>query len=294
MKVLDLEPGKYVLAISGGVDSMVLLDIIRKQSNVKLVLAHFNHGIRADSHKDELLVKQTAKLNCNILELGNGYLGHGASEDLARNERYRFLESIAQKHNAGGIVTAHHQDDLIETAFLNILRGTGYRGLTAIYVNSKIQRPLIKISKHEILKYAKSNGLKWHEDSTNQDMNYLRNYVRKYVMPKLNKKDRQQIVKIVEDVAIRQSKIEKDLATMSQFNSLNSIDRQQFINLPVKVSNELLTYRLRRLGLKDYDKKTIERLSVAIKTAFPGTSYDVKNKFWLKFGLKTAQLTDSS
>src|SRR5579871_6122810 len=108
----DIPSGKYILAVSGGVDSMALLDILSKKSGLALIVAHFNHGIRADAEADETLVKEAARRKGLAVEIGYGRLGSGASEEKARKARYEFLKRIMLKHQADAVVTAHHQDDL--------------------------------------------------------------------------------------------------------------------------------------------------------------------------------------
>ncbi len=117
MEISISTPGKYVLAVSGGVDSMTLLHLLSKKPVVELVVAHFDHGIRPDSTEDERLVAETAQEYNLPLEVGHGKLDAGASEKNAREARYQFLESVAKKHTAKGVITAHHQDDLIGTIF---------------------------------------------------------------------------------------------------------------------------------------------------------------------------------
>jgi tRNA(Ile)-lysidine synthase len=103
---IGIEPGKYVLAVSGGVDSMVLLDLLAKQAKgskkigIQLIVAHFNHGIRADSADDELLTAEVTKRYGLPFEVGYGELGTGASEETAREARYKFLEGVKVKHAA--------------------------------------------------------------------------------------------------------------------------------------------------------------------------------------------------
>jgi tRNA(Ile)-lysidine synthase len=172
---VEIPPGKYIIAVSGGVDSMVLLNILYKKISTEaqsqnivlsVVVAHFNHGIRQDSKADETLVQKTAKKYNLPFEVGYGRLGKNASEQKARNRRYKFLETIKTKYSADAIITAHHQDDFIETAFLNILRGSGHRGLAAMKVNQQVKRPLLHVNKESILRYANKHRIKWIEDST--------------------------------------------------------------------------------------------------------------------------------
>src|SRR3990167_9095744 len=210
---LDLPAGKYILAVSGGVDSMSLLHLLvqkRQQkadsniqhptSNIEFVVAHFNHGIRPDSDKDEELVHKAAKKYQLPFEVGYGKLGPGASEELARKARYQFLGRLKDKYQAKTILTAHHQDDLLETAIINVFRGTGRRGLTAISENPDISRPLLDVPKTKIMSYAKRHKLKWREDPTNTDETKLRNYVRRRVVAKLTDQQRRDLLKNIDKV----------------------------------------------------------------------------------------------
>lgn len=277
------------MAVSGGVDSMVLLHLLAQQnqmtdenrnnstlyplpSTLELVVAHFNHGIRPDSDLDEELVTKIARTYGLAAEVGYGRLGKGTSEETARQARYVFLENIRKKNSADAIITAHHQDDLIETAFINLIRGTGRQGLSSIR-SKNIFRPLLNTAKAEILAYAKENNMVWHEDSTNLDEEYLRNYIRRKVIPKLTIKKRAEIVNNLDKVAKINGIIDNEIATLS--HNKHEIDRQTFISLPTAVGCELLTFWLRQNDLRDFDRKTIYRISVAIKTALPGTKHEV-------------------
>ncbi|MBX4191069.1 tRNA lysidine(34) synthetase TilS [Candidatus Saccharibacteria bacterium] len=291
MKV-EVKPGKYVLAVSGGVDSMVLLDLLAKKPGIELVVAHFNHGIRPESVEDEELVRQKAKELGLAFEVGYGRLGGGASEEAARKARYKFLNDVQQKHQTQAIITAHHQDDLIETAIINMLRGTGRRGLVAILSNQKITRPLLGHSKKGIVNYAKQQGLEWHEDQTNRDDSYLRNYIRSHLMPDLTKRQRENILQNIDKVAKTDIEIDDQIAKLSQLiYTHNQIDRQSFSSLPVHLGEELVLYWLRQLKVFNFDKKTINRLSLAIKTSRPNTVCPVQSDIKLLISQKTAQFS---
>ena len=166
---------KYVVAVSGGVDSVVLLDILSKQPDLELIVAHFDHGVRFDSGIDAIFVAGLAKKYGLKFELKREELGPDVSEDVARTRRYDFLRSVAKKHNAQ-LVTAHHADDVIETIAINLLRGTGWRGLAVL--DSDVVRLLTGVKKSEIIDYANDHKLMWHDDSTNFENKYLRNRVR--------------------------------------------------------------------------------------------------------------------
>jgi len=291
---VDIKPGKYVVAVSGGVDSMVLLDLLAKKPDIRLIVAHFNHGIRPDSAKDEELVRRTALRTGLTFKLGYGRLGPGSSEETARKARYKFLKEVKNEYGADSIITAHHQDDLIETALLNTMRGTGRKGLVAIAMNQEITRPLLRYKKEEIMRYAAIKGIEWREDGTNDDNKYLRNAVRKELQRRLTSGARDEIVKNIENVAKIQHDLEDLIAKLSHNLIIDThISRDKFALLPVDVANELIAYWLRERNVKDFDNKTINRLNIALRTFKAGTICPVKGSLKLRIGIKTAEFTTS-
>lgn len=178
---------KIILAVSGGVDSMVMLDLVaKKYSSDDIIIAHFNHGVRSDSDTDADFVARMAKEIYYIRYIiGKGNLGEDASEELARKARYDFLRRVAKENGNAIIYTAHHLDDLIETITINFVRGTGWRGLASLD-SPGIERPLLgtdltyePMDKSAIIEYAAKRGLHFREDSTNTSEKYLRNRIRK-------------------------------------------------------------------------------------------------------------------
>lgn len=281
--------GKYVLAVSGGVDSMTLLDLLSNLPGVELVVAHFNHGIRTDSAEDEKLVAKEASRYCWPLETGRGGLRPNTSEDTARRARYEFLEDVRQNHKAQKIITAHHQDDLIETALLNLLRGTGRRGLTAMADNPEVLRPLLNTPKAEIISYARQKKLAWCEDSTNQSTDHLRNYLRINVLPGLTQEQREGLLVNLDKIRRLNLKIDSRIAVLArQIRSSANVNRQAFAALPDKIADELLVYWLRTGQLGEIDSYEVSRLKLALKTAKPDTEHAVKGPFRLRIGASTA------
>ena len=264
---IDLQPGTYIIAGSGGVDSMVLLDILRQKKGVNLIVAHYDHGIRPESAIDRQLVAQVASQHGLSFVYDNGSLGAGASEDKARIARYKFLESVKVASGARAIVTAHHLDDAMETAILQILRGTGRRGLSSLASNNDIVRPLLLRSKADILAYANANGIVWNEDSTNKDTVYARNKVRHDIVPKFSAKNKEKIHKIIASAHQTNKEIDEllDLALHMQ-DSQTTLDRQWFISLPHNVSTELVAHWLRRQQIRGFNRRQLEKLVVSMKT----------------------------
>ena len=275
----------FIVAVSGGVDSVVLLHKLVSRQTVdeinspKYVAAHFDHGIRKDSNEDAELVRKLAKEYELDFELGQGKLNDKSSEADSRRLRYKFLRDTKEKYKADKIILAHHQDDLLETMVLNIIRGTGPRGLNPMQGYDDLLRPLIHRRKKELIEYANKHNLVWNEDSTNSDEKYKRNYIRKNIMPKLESKTdellniRTRIEEIYHDVDMRLSFL---------MPKKNVISRSWFLKFPYCVQKEIIRSFLIRCGLEDIDSKTIERLTVSVKTLPINKKTDISGKLWLK------------
>ena len=275
MKV-ELQPGTYVLAISGGVDSVALLDIVAQLPQVKLVVAHVDHGIRDDSHLDRKLVAQLVKQYEIPFVYHEAKLGPGASEDVARRARYAFLRKVKESAQAHAIVTAHHHDDAVETAVLNLIRGTNRRGMSALHANTSVVRPFLHIKKADIIKHAQVNELSWREDSTNVDTRYARNRVRHTVLPKMTAEQRREFEDTIHRFIDLNRSIDTELANVLHMQPHKAkLDRAQFLLLPHIVALEVMATWLRANGLRNYDKKTLERIVIGSKTLLPGKYIDV-------------------
>lgn len=174
-----------LLAVSGGVDSMVLFDLF-SAANYKFSVAHCNYGLRGDdSDKDEVWVREACEKNGIEFHSKKIKLS-GSIQVEARNQRYQWFNELAREYGYSKICTAHHLDDSFETTLFNLVRGTGIKGLKGVArENGLLIRPLLFAAKHEILDYAKNSGLKWREDISNQKADYDRNKLRIEVVPRL-------------------------------------------------------------------------------------------------------------
>lgn len=300
---IDLEPGVYVVAVSGGVDSMVLLDLLIEQGNSsqltahssmsrwRFIVAHYDHGIRPDSQLDRELVQKTAERYRLPFVYDEGNLGPKASEATARKARYNFLQRVQASAGAQAIITAHHQDDLIETAILNLLRGTDRKGLSALKSTKQLIRPLLDVSKKELLAYAKTHKLKWREDPTNTDTRYLRNHIRANVVPKLTIKQRQSFINLLAKSRANNTRLDLEIANFLQSQGgSQALDRQAFIDLPHAVAREVMAGWLRQHGIREFDKKSLERLVRAAKTYTPGKQADIDASHKLEIGRQQLKL----
>lgn len=273
------------MAVSGGVDSMVLLYLLANKPGVKLIVAHFDHGIRDDSAADRRLVQQAAKHYGLPFVYDQGQLGSGASEAEARVARYEFLRHVHKASKARAIVTAHHKDDLLETAIINILRGTNRRGLTSLRSRGDVVRPLLKIAKQELIAYAKANQLSWREDSTNQDTRYIRNYVRHRLITLYSPETREYLLTELEELAELNDRL--DTALINQLHTqpgTYELDRHWFIMLPHAAAREIMATWLRERGAKEFDAKRLELLTIAAKTFESGKRADVDAWYYIEVG----------
>lgn len=262
---LNIKPGRYILAVSGGVDSVVLLDLLSKEKNVLLIVAHFDHGIRQNSKRDRDFVKQLAAQYGLVFEAAEGKLGAKASEETARKARYSFLYSVKAKHRADAIITAHHQDDVLETLIINLMRGTGRKGLSSLQSTDGILRPMLDFQKKEIIRYAKANKLSWHEDETNKDTKYLRNWVRARILPNLTDQNRFELLKVQSNTSKLNIVADDLLDSFLDSNNSQVIAKKNLVNLPHKVAVELIAHWLRKNELRNFDTKALERILIGSK-----------------------------
>lgn len=193
---LELNNKKVMLACSTGVDSMVLFDLVRKLSNInELIIVHINHQRRKQSVIEEKFIKEyceSLNIKCYINKLP---LYDGSNfQNWARDERYKFFEEIALKENADILLLAHHANDNLETIILRLIRNASLEGYAGIRMKSKyhnldIYRPLLDLSKEDIISYARENNIHYYEDESNESDDYTRNRVRHHIIPVLEKEN---------------------------------------------------------------------------------------------------------
>jgi tRNA(Ile)-lysidine synthase len=290
------KPGTYVVAVSGGVDSMALLNLLSNTvgPSHKLIVAHLDHGIRTDSKEDRLLVEKTSKdLGLSFI-YKEAHLGPDSSEATARQARYKFLDSVKLDNQAVAIVTAHHKDDLIETAIINILRGTGRKGLTSLSSQPEKLRPLLSYSKADIIRYAKEQNLTWREDSTNADTTYLRNYIRLKLLPRLDDSAKSKLFEIINNAAGFNKELDQMLHLLLEENAKdNQIDRQWFIGLPHNLALEVMASYLRANNIRGFDSQTLEKLVVGAKVAERNRKFPIQKGYFLSINNNKLALTHS-
>lgn len=220
---------KIIVGVSGGADSVVLLHLLHN-IGYNCIIAHCNFHLRMDeSDRDELFVRKLAQhlnINCQVIDFNTieyASLHKISIEMAARELRYKWFDQLRQHYNADAIAVAHHSDDSIETMLMNLVRGTGIRGLTGIpSKNGFIVRPLLCCSRNEIENYLTEYSLEHVEDSTNNSNDYTRNKFRNEIIPLLE----------IVNPSVRQTLSQ----TIQRFEGVLSI-YQQSID---KISNEIV------------------------------------------------------
>lgn len=185
----ELFESKSLIAISGGIDSVVLAHLA-VESGLAIDFAHCNYGLRGkESDGDQDFVINLAKMmevKCHVQKFDmSHYVKENQSIQLAaRKLRYDWFEELRKEHSYDFVLTAHHLNDSMETFMINLLRGTGLDGLTGIpKKNGAIIRPLLPFGLEQIHRYADKNKISWREDHTNADDGYLRNRIRHHLIP---------------------------------------------------------------------------------------------------------------
>jgi tRNA(Ile)-lysidine synthase len=303
---------QFLLAISGGEDSMCLLDIFLSfQNNYDLTLhvAHINHGLRKEASKDKTLIKNIctkndipfsySKVDIETFAKSNNF----SIEEAARIKRYEFLANLANEHNIKTLITAHHADDQIETVLFRFLNGSsidnlgGIKKTSPLFIDNKIEvfRPFLDIWKSEISDYSTKNKIKFNLDKSNLDNKFTRNKIRNSIIPFLEKEYNSEIKENI----LQLSNIAKEDSSYFK-KELDLLDtKTQIINneltidistLPTESSlrkrslqNSLLKAPLAKGGFRGiFTLHTLNKIDSLLKQNKPSFSVDLKNNFVLK------------
>lgn len=282
---LILPDDKIVLAVSGGPDSITMLDILNKFIKNKelgfkfeIVVAHINHMIRAEAKDDEMFVENFCKKenieffskSIDVKKIANN--SKIGVEEAGRNARYDFFDEVLEKTNANKIAIAHNKNDKIETMIMNVFRGSGISGLKGIeYVkNNKYIRPLLDCQRTDIEKYCEENSLNPRIDKTNFENIYIRNKIRNVVIPYIEKEFNPNIIDTMdrlsdlikqEDEFINKLTEEKyrEICILEDFGKI-ILDLKKFNKEEKVIKSRLILYTITRLkkSTKGIEKVHVE------------------------------------
>ncbi len=192
LATLPIPGGPALVAVSGGSDSVALLDLLLRtieSHRLDLFVVHYDHGIHPESALVGERVRELAETRGVPFHGGRGELGPGASETAARHARYAFLEDVRERLGGGSIFLAHHADDQAETILMRVLAGSGSAGLAGMDgVSGRLVRPLLPFTRSELAEYARARSLPVWEDPSNTDVRHLRAWIRTRVLPMLRER----------------------------------------------------------------------------------------------------------
>ncbi len=265
---------RVLVAVSGGVDSMALLHILHRlapEHGWRLTVAHFNHKLRGrESDADEKLVRETAnKMRLQFITDAGDVKAHsmtsGVSIEMAARElRHAFLARTARKLKIKTVGLAHHADDQVELFFLRLFRGASIEGLAGMRWRSAsptdkaihLARPLLNVARAELEAFAREQSVRWREDRTNLSPDFLRNRVRRELIPLLEKHYQPGVRKNVLRLA-ELLRAESDFLAEATAEAIST--RRAFEQLPIAIQRRALQQQFFKLGLSA-DFKTIELL----------------------------------
>ena len=289
---------KLVLAVSGGVDSVVMLHSfaasdgfadfsgVTENTSSEVIVAHFDHGLRQESAADARFVGGLAKKYSLSYEQESGELASN-SEEAARNARWAFLKLVAD--GRGAVATAHHKDDALETLCINMLRGTNRWGLAPLRDQPGVVRPLRSKSKAEIYEYAALHRLEFVEDSSNASDRYLRNRLRRYIVPQLERLGSDQKLRaIMNDSLVRNQEIDTLLDSVVSTHILTktdvslTVDRSFLRSLPPDLLPEVCNYLCKQLAFPNISSAQYQKLQTFVQTKHTGKVFQLGSGFEVK------------
>lgn len=286
-KIIWPAAGTYVVGVSGGIDSMVLLDLLATapaKRGYQLVVAHFDHAIRPDSAADAAFVAEAARTYAVPFETARA-AAPLKSEAQARTARHGFLRSVAEARPGARIVLAHHQDDLIETSLLNVARGTGWQGMTP-FIGTDIVRPLLSTPRRQIAAYAAHHDVWWREDASNADLGNPRNLLRREILPQADGPWRTEYLDIMARAALAGARLiglslEMGTSTASSWQ----LGRPVVRDLSLEALAEALVAHCKRIRPDiELDRRLVLELALFAKVGAPGRWRPVRGALRLSVG----------
>ncbi len=273
-----------VIALSGGIDSMVLYELL-KTLGYTLVIAHVNHNVRKESIMEYEKIKEKAFNDGVCFEHIVLPKIEQNFQEIARNMRYQFFMDVAKKHNTQTIVTAHHLDDLVETSLMKIIRGSNLLGYGGIKAKNNMQgfnfvRPLLCLTKENITSYANENHIAYYEDSSNKEDHYTRNRYRHHIIPLLKAENSNLYEaftsfsnKMINTFNYIRSETNKYLQKWN-----NNILITEFNTLDIVIKEDIITALLENNSIENVAKK-VKQIIPLLKNDKPNCSIDLGQEY---------------
>jgi tRNA(Ile)-lysidine synthase len=299
---LDLPGRRVLVAVSGGVDSVVLFHALHRLAgslDLDLCIGHVNHGLRGEeSDGDESAVRtlagkydvpaHVARVDPKRLRQDRASRERPTLQEAARRARYDALRGIAERHGAERLATGHTLDDQAETVLLRILRGSGPDGLGGIPERSPdgfVVRPLLRIPREEIVSYATARGLSWREDPSNADPAFARARLRSRWLPGLRDAFNPRLLRAIGDLAEAQRRDAEWIAGIVEREAERFLTEEEgglrivrsgWEALPEALARRVVRLALRRAGAaRDISRVHLERVVNILRSGRPGSCIEL-------------------
>ncbi len=286
LKRHELSEKKVLVALSGGVDSVVLLVTLLKTLGAKNLIAfHYHHGAGSN-----LAYRNQAVVFCQNLcaDLGvplhiSKAEGEASSEAELRDLRYAEINRLKKEQNIEVVALGHHRDDLLETRMLRLIRGTGGQGLAAMHEwDGNLFRPFLEISKEELRKYAAEEDLKFVEDPSNEDLDPMRNWLRQEWLPSLENRSPGALGALSRSLETLVSELEAadDLLQHNEDYKLSGLQRSFYLTLGLTEQRRLLAQYLFALGKRNFSQSHLEEVQKRLDKSQKVITFQVGGLNW--------------
>lgn len=282
----------FVLCISGGLDSMVLLNVFKKlKAQGQLKVLHYHHGSSVDAELQKFrdsnvdLINQQVERSEHpkiafITEKSSKVLN---SEEQMRDARWEFIKRHATSGDC--VVTAHHLDDRFETLLMKMLRGTGIEGFAAFKMwNNEIFRPFLNLSKTELLQYAQKHKIDWNQDPSNQDDSYLRNWLREKWLPELDQKvsgASKNLAKSLFKIADSLSETQTFELVMDPNSEEKALSRQWYVSLSKSEQLRALSLFLKKHQILSFTTGQLEEIVKRLDKNQKDITFEILGRKWV-------------
>jgi len=292
VKEHKLKKKKIIVAVSGGLDSVVMLDLLKELSlpcDLKLYVTYIHHGpslktvISNYRNKARLFVEQLA------LSYKLDFLCPPLSKKILKNEkelrefRHKNLNKLLKQKKADIIALAHNKNDQLETQLLQLIRGCAWEGLKSMpFWQKPYWRPLKKWSRKEIQSYAEQNKLQWREDPSNKNHQHFRNWVRNKWLPLLETKRKGSVKSLsrsLETLSYSENSEKKD--SLKNFIDSRGIKKRAFMELPLQEQKRLLAFYMRKLKLSNYGQSHMGEILKLAERKEKNFSTRILKKTWV-------------
>ncbi|MDR1521413.1 MAG: tRNA lysidine(34) synthetase TilS [Streptococcaceae bacterium] len=295
---------KILVAVSGGVDSTVLLSLLldfQKMFQWEIAVVHVNHKLRLKSDEEALFVKKMAKdfqLVYFEKEWLEAFKQKTGIEEKARSFRYTYFASLMQKFDFNSLVTAHHGDDQIETQMMKWFRGNFLGSLKGImevqaFANGRLSRPLLPFTKMDLYQEAKKRQLAYYEDFSNQDEKYFRNRIRKQVLPVIKKENPNAVVcanRFSKQLSFFEELLKESFTEWFEKGEVLDLDAFLLLSKAKRYLYLMVYFTQRGIALTDANLEMI--LEVLLDRAKPNWRYQISADFCFVKVYKKAYITD--